>query len=351
MRRASEVLGWLRRYRTALALVALLFVAARSAYGLLPRAHALTISGGDILGERHLVARVLQAEAAKKGIVVTLRPLSDDREALEQVGSGKLDLAFVQGGPGPAVPGVEHVATVLSEPVHLLVKQGVRGMTDLKGRSIDLGPKASGAREIGLVLTRFFGFVENVDYVETNHTPEQLLAMPVQKLPDAAFVIASAPSALVDGLVHGHRYVLSDLSIVEQLSPGNAWVTGAQIPHSAYERSPPVPDRTLFTVAVSTYFVAGSKVDPAAVSGLLEVLFGPSVASVLRRPIDEKRIAAPSGYPASAGLTAYLARNDSLLTQAGLGKLAGVVGLVASLCGAAIVLFGWLRGARDQEAS
>jgi TRAP-type uncharacterized transport system substrate-binding protein len=351
MSRASDVLGWARRNPAALVLVALLLVAARSAYGLLPRTHALTISGGGILGERHLLAKILQGEAAKKGIVLTVRPVSDDREALEQVGSGKLDLAFVQGGPGPAVPGVEHAATVLSEAVHLLVKPGLRSLADLKGRSIDLGPKTSEAREIGLALARFLGFVEGVDYIETNHTGEQLLAMPPQRLPDAAIVIASAPSPLVGGLVHDRRYVLTDLVIGEGFSLRNPWATTGQIAFSTYEGNPPSPERTMLTVAVSTYLVAGSKVDAEAVSAVLEVLFGPSVSSVLRRPIDEKRIAAPSGYPASAGLSAYLARNDSLLTQARWHELAGMLGLAAALGGAVVVLLVWLRGARGQEAS
>jgi TRAP-type uncharacterized transport system substrate-binding protein len=351
VRRASEVLGWLRRHATALALGALLLAAARSAYGLLPRTHALTLSGGDVLGERHFVAKVLQAEAAKKGIVLTVRPVGDDREALEQVGSGKLDLALVQGGPGAAVPGVEQVAAVLAEPVHLLARPGVRAMIELKGRSINLGAKGSGAREVGLALTRFVGFAEGVDFAETSYTAEQLLAMPAQKLPDAAFVIASVPSPLVDGLVRAHRYVLVDPLVSEAFTLHNPWSTGGQIPFHTYDRNPAVPDHTIATVAVTTYLVAGSKVDPAAVSGLLEVLFGPSVASVLGRPLDEKRIAAPSGYPASAGLTAYLARNDSLLTQARWSRLAALLGLVASLGGAVVVIFARLRGARDQEAS
>ncbi len=51
-------------------------------------------------------------------------------------------------------------------------------MGDLKGHSANLGGKDSGSRQIGVELTRFAGYVENVDFRETNFTAEQLLALP-----------------------------------------------------------------------------------------------------------------------------------------------------------------------------
>src|ERR1700679_1132570 len=66
-----------RRIRIGiLVVIAGLFVAygARSIYQLLPKRYSLTISGGDIVSNRHYLAHILSEEAAKKGLTLIVRP-------------------------------------------------------------------------------------------------------------------------------------------------------------------------------------------------------------------------------------------------------------------------------------
>jgi TRAP-type uncharacterized transport system substrate-binding protein len=169
LKRALDSLQRARRVRLAIAavvVIALLGLAARSVYGLFPRAYVVTITGGDIVTNRHYLAKILQGEAQQAGITLIVKPVHGTIAELEAVSEGKVDLAIVQGGLETTYPYVEHVATLVPEPVHLLLKPYVKGMADLRGRSVNLGPKDAGVRDIGLVLTRFAGYTENADYVE-----------------------------------------------------------------------------------------------------------------------------------------------------------------------------------------
>jgi TRAP-type uncharacterized transport system substrate-binding protein len=324
---------------------ALLALTGKLAYDLIPRTYALTITGGDILSNRHFLARVLQAEGKKAGIVLTVKPVHNTIGAFEGVADGSLDLAFVQGGLETVYPNVEHVATVLPELVHLLVKPGIKGMADLKGRSLNLGSKPSAGRDIFLSLTRFAGYTENVDYVETNFTDEQLIVLPDHKMPDAILTISSVPSYLVEILVKKHQYQVVEIPFPESLALRHGWAANGEILAYTYDLNPPVPDKNIVTVAVNMHLIANPGVDPRAISRLLEVLYSPQVSNALRQTIDEKRITIPSGYPLSAGLTTYLARNDSILTLENWNKLTSTFGLVMGFSGMALVVAKWFRGA------
>src|SRR5947209_4753617 len=99
---------------------ALLALAGRAAYQLIPRTHTLTISGGDIVDNRHYIARVVQSEGKKKNLDLVVKPTESTLISLERVSSGQLDMAFIQGGLEKSFPNVEHVAAVMPEYLHLL---------------------------------------------------------------------------------------------------------------------------------------------------------------------------------------------------------------------------------------
>jgi hypothetical protein len=139
-----------------------------------------------------------------------------------------------------------------------------------------------------------------------------------------------------------------EIPFPESLALRHGWAANGQILAYTYHLAPPVPEKNLITVAVNMHLVANPKVDPAAISKLLEVLYSPSVSNVLRQPIDEKRIAVPSGYPISAGMTAYLTRNDSLFTTENWNKISSLFGLVMSFSGMGIVVIRWFRGAEPK---
>jgi hypothetical protein len=50
-------------------------------------------TGGDIVNNRHYLAKILQSEAQKKGLTLIIHPEHGTIQALEKVSAGQLDLA------------------------------------------------------------------------------------------------------------------------------------------------------------------------------------------------------------------------------------------------------------------
>jgi TRAP-type uncharacterized transport system substrate-binding protein len=334
------------RVSIGLALVAvLLFFAVRAVIQLIPRHYTLTASGGDIVDNRHFIARAVQAEAPKHGVSLTLRPTTGTLESLEKVSRGELDVAFVQGGLDRTFPNVEQVAVVMPEYLHLLAKPGIKTLGDLKGHSVNLGTKNSGARDVARRIMEFAAHRPNVDYVELNYAAEELLALPERKMPDALFVVSSVPSYLVESLVDDHGYRLVEIPFPQSLALRYGWAGTGKILAYTYSVDPPVPDRDISTVAINMYLVAGAKTDPGASEKLLETLFTPSVQSRIHVTLDEKAIATPSGYPISAATSLFLKRDESFFTLEMWNKATSFFGLFMSFSGMAIVVLKWFKGA------
>ena len=348
LRKLLDRLQGSRRVRMAIATLfvgVLLFIAGRSVYNLIPKHYALTISGGDIVSNRHFLARLVQAEAPRKNVKIAIHPVEGAIVELEDVSSGKLDLALVPGGIDAHYPNIEHVATLMPELVHLLAKPGIKGLDDLKGKTLNLGSRQSASREISLKILDFAEYVENVDYVETNYTDEELIALPKHKMPDALFTVSSAPSYLVELLVRKEGYQVLPIAFPESLALRYGWAANGQILAYTYDLVPPVPERTIPTVSVNMHLVANKGADPDAIAKLLEVVYNPAVEGRLRQPLDEKRIGLSSGYPYSLGMTRYLERDKSILTLENWNKAVSTFGLIMSFSGMGIVVAKWFKGA------
>jgi hypothetical protein len=220
----------------------------------------------------------------------------------------------------------------------------VKGIDDLRGRSVNLGPKSGGERRVALRLSQFAGYAENVDFVETNWTAEELLALPESRMPDAIFTISSAPSYLVEMLVRRSRYKVVEIPFPQSLALRYGWAANGEIVAYTYALNPPAPEKTITTVAVNMHLVANAATDPLAIEKLLEILYGPDVAARLRQPLDEKRITVASGFPLSRGLTAFLDRNSSVFTVEAWNKLTSSAGLAMSFLGMILVVLKWFRG-------
>src|SRR5262249_26377436 len=150
------------------------------------------------------------------------------------------------------------------------------------------------------------------------------------RMPDAIFVISSAPSYTVEMLVRRSRYKVVEIPFPQSLALRYGWAANGEIVAYTYALNPPAPEKTITTVAVNMHLVANAAADPIAIERLLEVLYGPDVAARLRQPLDESRVTIASGFPLSRGTTAFLSRNSSILTVENWNKVTGATGLAMS---------------------
>ena len=325
-------------------LIALSAVAGYFIYEILPRQYSLTITGGNILSNRHYLAKALQEEISHSGVALEIKPTSGSQEALELVSEGKLDVAFIQGGLDFAYPNVVHVATVAPELLHFLVRPNINGMADLRGKRINLGSKKGGTRVIAKEVLSFSGLEEGIDYAESNIATEDLLSQRPERLPDAIVITSFAPADIADFMVKERGYKLLEIPFPSSLALRLGWVADSKILAYMYSVEPAVPNRDIKTVGVNLHLVANKNVDARAIYKVLETLFSPDLEVRLKIKIDEANILTSAGYPLSEGTKLYLDRNNPFFSNATLDKIKAVFGLILSIGSTLLVVFKWFKG-------
>lgn len=340
------------RIRKAIAialLIALTGWCAYLLYDIMPRQHALTISGGEILNNRHLLAKILQEESAGNGVSLQIKPTFGSNEELELVDQGKLDLALIQGGLENHYQHVVHVATVFPELVHLIVRPGIADIVGLKDKVVNLGSRQGGTRVVARKMLEFSGLSWG-DYVESNLSTEELLAEHPSNLPDAIVLISTAPSELAEFMVRERGYQILEIPFPASLALRQGWVTDSKMLAYTYNVKPPVPRTDIRTIGVNLHLVANENVDPRAIYKLLETLVSPGMGVRLSAQIAESQLTVPSGYRLSDGTKKFLDRKNPLFSSQNFDKIKSFLGLLLSVTSMLLVVFKWFKGAPDAPA-
>ena len=338
-----------RRLLLGAALAALLAAVLWSSWQLMPRHYTLRITGGAITGNRHFLAKGLQHEAADNGVTLNVRPTEGSDEALALVDAGKLDLAFVQGGLDLPYEDVVHVASVSAELLHVLVRPDITSLAALRGQRINLGSKKGGTRVIARQLLHFAGLREDVDYVESNLSTEELLTLSTERLPAALVIISLPPSEIVNDLVRRHGYTLLEVDYPAAFAQRYEWASEGRVLAYTYQVAPAVPPRDLKTIGVNLRLVANRQADPRAVVKVLESLFSAGLQARVKLHLDEADILASASYPPSEGTRRFMDRNRPLFSSAILDKLKAALGLIVSLVSTGLVIFKWFKSAPAEK--
>lgn len=329
----------------SLLVLALVGLGASFLYDLLPHQYALRMTGGDIMSNRHFLARLLQKEAANNGVAITLDPMSGSKEALIAVDEGRLDMAVILDGLENKYPNVSHVAYIGPEPLHLLVQPHIKEISDLVGKRVNLGSLQGGTRIVAKQVLEFSALEAGIQYVETNYSSEELLQKRADKLPDAVIIAAFAPSDAVEYLVKERGFVLLEIPFPPSLALRLGWVADSKILAYTYNVRPAIPSRDLRTVGVNMHVVVNKNVDPRAVFKVLESLYATGLEAKLKFKINESQLTTSSGYPLSEGSKLFLARKNPFLSAATFDKLKGLFGLVLSTLSTILVVLRWFKGA------
>lgn len=346
----NDVLRRLQRnatIRKSLAVCLLLIlsgIAGYFIYEVIPRDYSLKITGGNILSNRHYLAKALQEEIAHNNVALEITPTEGSQEAMEKVSQGKLDFAFIQGGLELTYPNVVHVATVAPELLHFLVRADIADMAGLRGKRINLGSKKGGTRIIAKQVLQFSGLEEGVDYVESNIATETLLSMRAETMPDAIVITSFVPSDIADYLIKNRDYRLLEIPFPSSLSLRLGWVADSKILAYTYSVDPAVPARDIKTVGVNLHLIANKNVEARAVFKVLETLFSPDLEVRLKIKIDEKNILTSAGFPLAEGTKKYMDRNNPFFSNETLDQVKALFGLVLSVGSTLLVILKWFKG-------
>lgn len=322
-------------------LILLLGLAAKFAYELLPRHYTLSLSGGGLLSNRHHLAKIVSEEARQQHVSIRVQPTSGSLQALDLLESGKLDMAFIQGGLESNYENIRHVATISPELIHVLVKPGIKDIKDIRGKTVNMGTLDGGTRIVAKQILDFSGLKHGIDYTEKNYSDRDLTEMRAERLPDVIILISFAPSDVVDFIVRKHGYDLMEMPFPSSLAIRLGWVADTKILGYMYSIVPAVPPKDIQAIGVELHLVANKNVDPRAVAEVINTLYGPRVSNRFGQKIPESNLLLPSGFPISSGTELYLSRKEPLLTEALIEKIKALIGLLMTLGSTLLVIYKW----------
>ena len=306
---------WIRRSIGVALVTALIAILGWQGLKLLPRSYELTISGGNMLENRHFFAKTVQSVGVKYGLAITVVPTETSTQALELVNQGKIDAALIQGGLDRVYPNVEQVATLAPEIVHLVVRSDIKSVTNLRGTVINVGEKRGTTEYIVGRILGYSGYEYGIDYSTTYYSPDQLVQLPPDRLPDAAFVVSTVPSFLVEFLVKERGYTMIEIPFPGALAIRYGWIQSVTVQPYTYNVSPAVPVQAITSIGINMMLVANKGAATAPLEKLIEAIFDRGVANRLNLTLDDTTITQSTGYPLSEATRAYLARNDSIFVK------------------------------------
>jgi uncharacterized protein len=249
----------------ALVLTAVAFVVAiRFVEPAPPRRIVLATGRPD--GAYHQFGLRYQAELAREGITVELRPTAGAVENVRLLAAAGVDVAFVQGGVGASAPDAALVAlgSLYFEPLWVFVR-GARRSDDirgLRGQRVAVGPPDSGTRALVDLLLRANG----IDPATATLVPltglDAVQALRAGKVDAAAFV-ASPESATVREAVAIPDAALMSFPRAEAYTRLFPFLSRLTLPEGALSLERDIPRREVFLLSPAASLVVRPDFHPA----------------------------------------------------------------------------------------
>jgi len=308
---------------------------------------SLRMTAGSTLSYRHRMAQILCDEAADQGLQIDLIESAGSLTALEDIASGKLDLALVLGDLDFPVDMIREVAVLCNEPLHLFVRPELAdgGLVGLRGKRICLGADGTTSQKLARQLLEFVGMKSGEDYVEDNLTYEQMLQLPPDKLPEGIFAMTALPWVEVgEPLVQEKGYLMLELPFADAMGLRDPSLHDIIIPAFSYSVSPPVPPRPLHTLGHPLLIVASRDTPEAAIEQLMRVVFDGDFGRRARlSSLDPTAIDKARDFPLHPGALKYLHRNRPFITTDLIDRIENMRSFLVSAVLAVFLFWRWQK--------
>jgi TRAP-type uncharacterized transport system substrate-binding protein len=341
----------------------------------------LSLSGGNVCPVRTEMAGRIAARISGN-VEVNVCSGTNSEQICTAVNEGKLDLGLILGGlPTADYRDVRQVATLGVEPLHLLVRRELLegapapSLELLRGLRVSIGePGANGTRlaEDLLQLAGLKGDSSGAssEFIAEHLAESALLEQVVawrdapasekdalrKRLPDAAFVVDSMPSEIVDQLVRDGDYGLMPLPFAtalhidnrrnhagERVRLRNDRVEAVTIPAFAYGIEPAAPAQDCETIGLRLLLVANKNVSSDA---LLDALRSMSDAVAAHTQVDLDATNANPEFPVHPGAEAFLRARRPLNLGEILGPTTDALSVVGASIAGCLAMWSFVRGLR-----
>jgi TRAP transporter TAXI family solute receptor len=235
-------------------------------------------AGGNC-GVPGLVADAL----ATQGSVENLRKIADGtmESALAQADVAAAAYKGEDAFAGRALTGLRSMANLFPETVHIVIRRGtgLNTVADLRGRSVSLGERESGALSVSQRLLAAYGLGRR-DIDALYLSPQAAGIRLREGTIDAFIMIAGQPAPLVVAMAQQSPIDLLSVppQIVERMQQGQPWFSEAAIAAGLYDGIDAHP-----SVSINAQWVVAERVEEDIVYGNLRALFHPAMRGRLDR--------------------------------------------------------------------
>ena len=225
-------------------------------------------------------------------------------ENVEAIAAGLMESALVRAdiaywayyGTGPfateePLSDLRAVANLYPAVVHIVARQGtgIAAVSDLAGKRVSLGPKASGTPVNAQDILAAYGLlVDNVEasYLESGLAADLLLADEI----DAFFAIGGLPIEAVEDLARRTPVMLVPVDAVprDEITSFSPFLADAEIQSGTYDRVAFAP-----AVAVGTQFIVSAAADEELVYEITKALWHERARALLDSGHPQARQIAP----------------------------------------------------------
>ena len=253
------------------ALAMVLFALTRLIEPLPPR--HITFSTGREGGAYHTFAREYRRLAAADGFAVEIQPGAGTVETLRRLASGQAMAGFVQGGTAEAAPtdGLLSLGSLYYEPVWVFHRknQPLNGLTDLRGRRIQVGEDGSGIRPLAVRLLRDSGVTPQNSTILGLSSDAAAAALVAGRI-DAAFFIMSPTVPLVRQLLLSPTVSLWSVRRTLAYTTRYRFLSTVTLGEGSVDFVSNIPDRDILLLAATATLVVREDVHPVIVRLLLK---------------------------------------------------------------------------------
>lgn len=342
----------------------------------------LSLSGGSVCPLRSEMAKRIAASISGN-VEVEVCEGTNSEQICQAVESGTLDLGLILGGlPTTEFKNVRQVARLGVEPLHLLVrrelleKNAAPSLEILRGRRVAVGePGANGTRLVEDLLQLAGLSVgtadRSADFAVERHSESELIELAAawreapeaeqeelkQRLPDAAFVVDSLPSELVDLLVRGGDYSLMPLPFAKalhvdsrrdyagnQVQLRNDRVEAVTIPAFAYGIQPASPAYDCETIGLRLLLVAHKDIPSDA---LFNALRSMTDAAAMHTQVSLDVTNPNPEFPVHSGAEAFLQARRPINLGEILGPTTDALSVFGATVAGCLAMWGFVRGLRS----
>lgn len=238
-----------------------------------PPPRKIRLATGDPSGAFAVLGQEYKKRLDRMGLQVELIATNGSIDNLHHLQSGRVDVAFVQGGTAQLLEdssGLCSLTAIGTEPLWVVTRRQVSAasLRDLKGLSVSLGPSSSGTDALGRLLLRAHGVTES------NTT---FCNLPMGRLPqalgegkvDAGLIVCAPEAGVIQEVLGSEQTKVVSLDCQAGITRRFPYLHPVVLPQGVLDLERKLPATDLHLLAPAMVLVARENLHPRVVEQLL----------------------------------------------------------------------------------